>query len=60
MHILPPKSAGISNTSCCPEHIAAVVEVSGITMSICVSSAMGMIAVPGIEEWQEYLERGSA
>ena len=57
IRILRPKSAGISNTPCCPERVAVVVEVIDIAsaMDISVRSVMRMITVPRTEELQEHL-----
>lgn len=56
--VLREKSGGISYTPCCPERVAVVAEEVAIAIGISMRSAMGMITVPEIEEWQEYLEPG--
>lgn len=56
--VLWEKSGSISYTPCCPERVAVVAEKVAIAIGISMKSEMGMIAVPEIEEWQEYLEPG--
>lgn len=54
------ESLGKLNSISVAKHIAVVIEVVGLAMSIGVGSSMGMIILSGMEEWLESLECGPA